>query len=170
MQTLLNDVRDILAATGHFRYIDEDWGQLDEYNPNPPTKWPCALVDIVEAKPTQAGNKTQLLQCNVLIRIAAYRLNPSSQGAPAAKRDKAEQLFSIAQGIFAQLHGWHKQGSNYGSLSRTGFRRMRRDDGIREYQVLFSTALKDNDASPQTTDRSPDVPETIMPKVTVLKL
>ena len=168
MRTLINDVRSILKNTGLFRYIDDDWGQLDDYSSHPPAKWPCALVDIVEATPEQLGRGVQSLDCSILIRVADLRMSNTSEQAPSQQKKQAAELFEIAQTIYAQLHGWHKADSNYGTLSRVGFRRMHRDDGIREYHILFRSLVRDVVAAIKTEDMSEDVKQgSIMPDLTV---
>lgn len=168
MRVLLNDIRDKLQATGLFRYIDDDWGQLDDYSSRPPAKWPCALVDIVEAKTEDLGRGVQSLDCSILIRVADLRISNTSEQAPSKQKEQAAELFEIAQTIFAQLHGWHMSDSNYGTLSRVGFRRMHRDDGIREYHILFRSLVRDVVAAIKTEDLSEDVKKgSIKPDLTV---
>jgi hypothetical protein len=168
MRTLLNDIRDKLNATNLFRYIDDDNGQLDDYAAYPPTKWPCALVDIIEAKPESLGRGVQNLDCTILIRVADLKLSNSSQQAPSGQKLKSAELFGIAHSVFAQLHGWHKEDSSYGTLSRSGFRRYHRDDGIREYHILFRSLVRDVVAAITTEDLSEMVPEDIRPEITIV--
>ena len=170
MQTLINDVRDQINSLNSFKYIDEDWGQLDDYSPHPPTKWPTALVDIIEAKPTNQGGHVQTLNITILVRVASMRLSPSSQGAKVSMRTKAEELFLTTQELHKKLHGWHKANSNYGTLSRIGFRRNHRIDGIREYQILYKTALKDATAYVEPTNLKEQVPNTIKIEISPEKL
>ena len=40
-QAFLN-LQEKLQELAELKYIDEDWGQLDAYSPNPPTKFPLA--------------------------------------------------------------------------------------------------------------------------------
>jgi hypothetical protein len=169
MRTLLNDIRDKLQTSALFKYIDDDWGQLDDYSVNPPTKWPCALVDIIDAKPQDLGRHVQLMECTILIRVADLRLSNSSQQAPKDQQTKSRDLFSIAQTIFSILHGWHKEGSAYGTISRIGLRRNHRDDGIREYHILFKSQMRDVAAAIVTDDLSELVKsEVITPKINLI--
>jgi hypothetical protein len=168
MQTLINDVRDRLEGMNIFKYISEDWGQLDDYSPNPPTKFPTALVDIVDAKTSETSDLIQLIDVTIMVRVAAIRLSPGSQGATAAQRAKFESVFGITTDVHTKLHGWHKAESTYGTLTRVGLRRAKRDDGIREYQLLFRTVLKDISARQATEDLSNQVPEIIKPIITVV--
>jgi len=169
MQTLVNDIRDRISSLNLFKYIDEDWGQLDDYSTNPPTKWPCALVDIVEAKPGNLGGLIQVVDITIMVRVAALRLSPGSQKATEAQRLHSEEVFGLCTTVHSKLHGWHSKedGTNYGTLTRTGLRRNKRDDGIREYQLLFTTALKDSSAQLAVTDLHAQVPSVIKPDVSL---
>lgn len=167
MRTLLNDVREKLNDLNLFRYIDDDWGQLDDYAQSPPTKWPCALVDIIDAKPQSLSRRVQNIECTILIRVADLRLSNSSQQAPKTQRNKYEELFNIMQTVFSRFHGWHAVGSAYGTLSRIGFRRNHRDDGVREYHILFRCVVKDTAAVTPIEDIANQVPDYIRPHVTV---
>lgn len=168
MITLIEDVRNRLSQIQGILYIDEDWGQLDEFSQNPPVRWPCALVDIINAEPSDVGNKVQLIDCTVLIRLADLRLNKTSQKAPEAGRNNANNFFGLAQTIFQHLHGWHNTNSHYNTLRRTGLKRVVRDDGIREYQIKFETVLTDVSAKTIITDHSNEVQTGIItPEVTV---
>ena len=157
MVTLIEDVRNRLTEIPGILYIDEDWGQLDEFSQNPPVRWPCALVDIVDAAPSNMGSKVQLIDCTVLIRLADTRLNKTSQKAPVGGRNNANSFFGLAQTVYQKLHGWHGTDSHYGTLARTGFKRVVRDDGIREYHLRFGTLLTDVVAQTPTTDYSGEV-------------
>lgn len=167
MHELIVDITDKIAGIGIFKYLSDDWGQLDDYAPSPPTKWPCCLIDIVEAKPESQGGHIQVMDCTVLIRVADLRTANSSRQAPDEQKNKHYNLLTICQTIYANLHGWHKPSSNYGTLSRTGFRRYHRDDGIREYHILFRTTVRDDAAKINTEDIHDMVPREVRPKVTV---
>lgn len=167
MQTLINDVRDKLDAMGVFRYIDEDWGQLDEFAQNPPVKWPLALVDVVDALPSNVGKNAQYNQVVLVVRVADQRLSNSSQQAPEGQRTAAEYALTLAQSVFANLHGWHKSGSTYSTLQRVRLQRIKRGDLIREYEIQFSSLVTDTDAAIVTTDMKAQVPSVIKPSVAI---
>lgn len=46
MKAILIAVQETLLTIPELRYVDEDWGQLDDYSPNPPTQFPLALIDV----------------------------------------------------------------------------------------------------------------------------
>jgi len=169
MQTLLDDVRDRIESLEVFRYIDEDWGQLDEFALNPPVKWPVALVDLVSATPSNVGSGGQINNVVLRVRVADQRLGNSSQQAPADQRTAAGSALRAAQLVFGALHGWHKVDSAYSTLQRIRLQRMPRGDSMREYAVDFSCQVPQTDAAVVTTDLSSQVPAKYKPSVTVIR-
>jgi len=148
MKDLINDIKDRLAATQPvIRYIDEDWGQLDNYAANPPAKWPCVLVDLLYVPWTNQGDLIQTGIAQVILRVADLRLSNSNIKAPASQRAKATGLLDILTSIHKKLHGWTADSMN-GPLSRISTKRIRRDDGIREYEMIYSVQLVDKSAQP----------------------
>jgi hypothetical protein len=147
MKDLLQAVQEKLVAITELKYIDEDWGQMDSYSPNPPAKFPCALIDITSLGFSNIGqDKTddpinrQLGDGTVTIIIANLKLSNTSQRAPQTQKDNAWNIWSIIEDIHKKLHGW-KPIENSGALMRTSLKRIRRDDGIQEYQVTYSISF-----------------------------
>lgn len=149
METLLTDVLDRLKdKVPALKYFDEDWGQLDYYYPHPPVKWPCVLVDATDANWSDEGRKIQTGLIQVKIRLADLRLNNTSGNAPQGQKDKAFAIFTIQKEIYKALHGW--TGSrHYSSLKRVRMGRVKREDGVRIYETIFTTQLKDASAADQ---------------------
>jgi hypothetical protein len=148
MEQIIDDVTTRLALkVPALKYIDEDWGQLDFYQPHPPVKWPCALVDVVSATWTNSGHLQQLGLLQVKVRIADLRLSNSSQRAPLTQKVAADSIFVLLRNVYIALHGF-TGGQNYSALIRTNNSRIRREDGVRIYEITFTTEMKDNSAMP----------------------
>jgi len=127
------------------KYIDEDWGQLDYYNPNQPVKWPCVLIDVNQVAWTNEGQHVQLGNASVSIRVADMRLSNSNIKAPQAQRTRAEGILDLLTCVHAALHGW--TGDNMNSpLTRLTTRKVNRDDGIREFEVIYVSQITDDSA------------------------
>jgi hypothetical protein len=147
IQLILDDVKNKLAAINELKYIDNDWGQLDGYSPNFPVKWPCALVDVSDARYSNIGKDTTMLPQNrqqgeiiLTITIATLRLSPSNQKAPAGKKPGANNIYLIIQTVHELLHGYSPT-PQAGLLIRTGMQRIRRDDGVHQYTIQYATAI-----------------------------
>jgi hypothetical protein len=148
MEAIINQITDHLeAAIPQLKYVDEDWGQLDYYSPNFPVKWPCALVDIQSATWDNLLKKVQHGLVQVSVKIADIKISNSSTKAPAGQRTKANSFFTLTQTVFKALHTWSGS-DDYSGLIRTAERRIKRDDGVKVYELIFTTQFKDTSAMP----------------------
>lgn len=146
IQLILENVKNKLAAIGDLKYIDNDWGQLDDYSPNFPVKWPCALVDVTDARYSNIGKDPSMLPANrqqaeiiLTITIATLRLSPSNQKALPKKPD-SNDIYLIIQTVHELLHGY-SPAPQAGLLIRQGMQRIRRDDGVHQYTIQYITAI-----------------------------
>ncbi|MEI6898275.1 MAG: hypothetical protein WCL00_00225 [Bacteroidota bacterium] len=152
MKVLIEDLKErLLQEVPAAKYIDEDWGQLDYYNPNQPVKWPCILLDITQIPWTNEGKHVQLGVAAVSIKVADMRLSNTNVKAPESQRTKAASFFDILDDIHKALHGW-TAGSQYGPLTRLMTRKIGRDDGIREFELIYATEITDDSAKIKTKD------------------
>ena len=160
MKQLISDIKARLAEkVTALRYIDEDWGQLDYYASDAPVKWPCALITITQAQWSNQGRLTQTGIADVSIRIADLKLSNTNPKASDSQRAAANTIFDVMKDSFASLHGWTASSAN-GPLTRTQTRKVNREDGIREFEVIYSVQLIDTDAKPVLT-AYPMTPEKI---------
>jgi hypothetical protein len=138
-----------LSAIAQIKYIDENWGQLEYYSQNPPVQWPCILTDITQVRFSELGNdrtKTpsnrQMGEYLLELNFAMPRLTNTSFKAPQGQKDAALVFFDILDLIHENLHGWSPipQASK---LIREGFLKVDRDDGIKQYRMLYSGSITD---------------------------
>lgn len=127
-------------------YANENEGQLEIF-PNPPVKWPCALIDLASGQFTSNSNdrtaQPQLRQQGVLqieITIANKKITNSSGFAPATQKDKAYSIWKYAEVVHKKLQGFRPM-PNSGALVRSGFTKVKRDDGIQEIRVIYTIGL-----------------------------
>lgn len=144
MKTFLESIQSKLAAITALKYIDEDWGQMDSYSPNPPAIFPCALIDITSLNFSNIGKDNtanpinrQMGEGTITIIIADIKLSNTSHRAPQSQKDNAWNIWTIIEDLHKAVHGW-KPIEQSGGLMRTGLKRIRRDDGIQEYQITYS--------------------------------
>ncbi|MBS7234264.1 hypothetical protein KHA90_25035, partial [Flavobacterium psychroterrae] len=140
----LEAVQNRLATITALKYIDEDWGQMDSYSPNPPAQFPCALIDITSLNFSNIGKDNtanppnrQLGEGTVTFIIANLKLTNTSHRAPQSQKDNAWTIWTIIDDLHKTIHGWKPIDAS-GALMRTNFKRIRRDDGIQEYQITYS--------------------------------
>ncbi|MBP4139639.1 hypothetical protein [Flavobacterium geliluteum] len=144
MKAFLQAIQTKLATIAALQYIDEDWGQMDSYSPNPPTKFPCALIDITSLNFSNIGKDNsanpinrQLADGTITFILADIKLSNTSHRAPQSQKDNAWTIWTIIEDLHKTVHGW-KPTEVSGALMRTGLKRIRRDDGIQEYQITYT--------------------------------
>lgn len=150
MKQLLTDILNrIKTDIPAIKYVDEDWGQLDNYSPNPPVQFPAAIVDCVNATYSNQGNLVQLGDVQVRIRIADLKLTNTSGRAPQTQRDNAFAIYNLLEEIHSKLHGWPTN-KHYTRLIRQSLKRTVRNDGMRVHELIYTTRITDTGAMPQT--------------------
>jgi len=144
---VLQNIQDKLAVIPALKYVDEDWGQLDDYSPNPPSQWPLALIDIGSLQYSDIGKdkaatpqNRQMATGTIVISIANLKLTNTSAKAPQTQKDKAWAIWDIVEAVHAKLHGVVIGGSA-GAMMRTAMRKVKRDDGIQEYEVTYTIGM-----------------------------
>ncbi len=147
MKTIINSIQEKLKEVTALQYIDEDWGQLDEYAERPPVKWPCAVIDMpsiafsnigIDKKATPINR--QQAETTVSITIANLRLTNSSNMAPAWQKQQAVSIWSTIEQVHEILQGFHPT-DNSGALIRIGLRRVERYDGVQQYRIDYSLGI-----------------------------
>ena len=147
MSEILLNIQSKLEALPGINYVDEDWGQLDDYGPQPPVKWPCCLIDFSGAQFTDIGiersNTPQNRQegaGSITLTFANLRTTNSSAKAPIGQKNVAWLLSGLMEDVHKVIHGF-KPALHSGSLMRSSFRRVKRDDGIQQYQVIYTLGV-----------------------------
>lgn len=128
-------------------YVNEDDGQLDDYSPNFPVKWPVCLIDISAASFSNIGNDKRQEPANrqeaetlITLNFASLKLTNTSGLAPVNQKNDAWSLHGIIEDAHKVIQGF-KPADNTGKLIRTSFRRIKRDDGVQQYQVVYSLGM-----------------------------
>lgn len=136
-------VIELLTTVTELKYVDQDWGQLDEYSQNPPVKWPCALVDVSSANYSNIGTdrgmvpkNRQMAECTLEVTVANLKLSSSSGRAPQGQRTHAANIKEIIEKVHQALHGVSTS-PKAGALIRQRYIRQRRDDGIQQYSIIY---------------------------------
>lgn len=147
MKQVLQNIQDILSTIPELKYIDEDWGQLDDYSPNPPIQFPLALIDIGNLQFSDIGRDAmanpknrQMATGTIVISIANLKLTNTSARAPQPHKDLAWSIWDIVQSVHEKLHGVKVEASA-GAMMRTAMRKLKRDDGIQEYEVIYTIGI-----------------------------
>ena len=136
------------AVEPNIKYLDEDWGQLDYYNDSPPVKWPCCLLELLQVPWSNQGRLVQDGLLNISVRVADIRQSNTSFSAPDNQKAKAAAIWMVLENIHIALHGWcPEDNSQFGILTRLSSRKVKRDDGIREFEVIYCCRVIDDSAT-----------------------
>lgn len=151
MEILLTDIQERLnSKVAALKYIDEDWGQLDDYSPNFPVQWPCCLVDCSNANYENMGKNVQLGLATIRLLIGNIKLTNSSQKAPAGQKLQNKSFRVLMTAIYTALQGWAGS-EGYSKLIRIREGRIKRNDGVKVHEMFFTVEIKDSSAMPTLT-------------------
>ena len=147
MEQIIQAVKSrITAQIPAFKYVDEEWGQLDYYSPNFPVKWPCALIDILSVNWENKGHLVQTGMAQLRVKVANLRITNSSTKAPQQQQDYNAAFYGLTAQLFKALHGFN--GNGFSALIRLSDRRLQRDDGVKLHEIIFITEITDRSAMP----------------------
>lgn len=149
MDTLLKDIQTRLVEIPALKYVDEDWGQLDLYGTHPPVQFPASTIDIVQGDFSNQGKLIQSGLIQVKVKIADQKLTNTSARAPQGQKDNAFAIYATIKLVHQKLHGW--AGSlHYSKLIRKSLRKYFTQDGLRIFEIIYTTELTDAGAMPAT--------------------
>jgi hypothetical protein len=96
-------------------WIDDDWGQADNYELRPEVDFPAALVSISYPNTDdlhEEGGGTQLVKAQVTIRLVFDGLmGETSVAAPDEVRAAALARYDVAEAVHAAMQGFDNAGS-----------------------------------------------------------
>lgn len=159
MKQIIQNVQDRLVQdVPALKYVDQDWGQMDFF-PNPPVKYPCALIDIQSAQYTNTGNFIQQGTAMIVIRLFDLKLSNSSQKAPDNQKENAKKIWQLIEDVNKAIHGQNFLQEGYGLPIREQMRRTKRNDGCYQTELYFSVQFTDTTTEPALTSVSSVKPE-----------
>lgn len=136
LKNLLLDVQDRLKEKVPELWTDKDWGQFQ--HPQPPVKFPCALIDIESVSFSSLARDGQMAEADIVLTIADQRLRATSVKAPG-RRD-GYFLLDMAESVHEALQSHHA--GWYAPLVRKSMRKVYVDNTSEVYSVVYSTAFK----------------------------
>lgn len=137
------------AACPSLKYKDLDWGQMDYFEGQPPVKFPCAVVDMREATCADEGAGTQRCIASIDVRMFTLPLSNSNPKAPVTQQAQALAIFDLHSEVHYALHGWCEANQEeWGVLTRIAYRKVKRQDNVREYIMSYKVEYVDNSTSP----------------------
>lgn len=149
MDDLIQDFQtQLMTLVPELKYIDEDWGQMDFYEKNPPVKFPCALIDIQSGQFTNEGQLQQQGVLMVAVKLYLLRLSNTSNAAPQSQKDNAKKGWAVYKKVNQALHGQDFLQEGFAAPIRQSMQRVKRDDGYYERDIIYSIGFIDNSCVP----------------------
>ncbi len=150
METIIKNIQEKLhSEVPELKYIDEDWGQLDEYAEHPPVKWPCALIDLPDIQFSNTGANRRKIPMHrqegngtISIDVANLKLTNSSHMAPAYQKEQARSIWNVVKKVHQVLQGF-RPSEHSGSMIRTSINRLNREDGVQIYRISYHIEVYD---------------------------
>lgn len=149
METIIKNTQTKLDEITDLKYVGEDTGQLDTYSPHFPVKFPCALIDISDVDFTNLGQDHTKRPMNrqtgnglIKITIANMKLGNTSFNAPIGQKNNGWSIWQIIDKVHKVLHG-SSVSVNSGKLIRSSMHRIKRDDGVQQYEMYYKLDFKD---------------------------
>ncbi|MBN8834584.1 MAG: hypothetical protein ABS68_00175 [Niastella sp. SCN 39-18] len=145
----------IKALVPEVRYINQDMGQLENYELRPAVSWPCLLIDVDDFKYSQVqGNTTQMAEGIVTLRLGLVQYTQSDNLVPDNIRPNALAYYEVEEKITQALHGWAPTG--WSRLMREKSGTEKRDDDIRVRVLQLSCACTYTVEKIKTKVETPD--------------
>lgn len=141
LQDIYLGVMDLLSQVPELKWIDQDYGQLDDPDVRPAVAFPCALIGTDLVRCQDIGMKKQKCPVQVNIKIGFNYAGESSAVTPLAVRDKALEYYRVLKSVYLKL-----QGARIGELTplkRASQVEASRPDRIKIVEMPFNTEFID---------------------------
>lgn len=145
-----------LMTVPDLRYIEQDLGQLENYDMRPAVSWPCALLEIDDFDFSDAENNlVQIAEGFLQVRIGLVKYTDSNNLTPANIRPNGYRYMEVADLVAKALHGWQPPGCT--RLIRRNAVTEKRDDDIRVKVLRFAFSYKEDLAQAKAIAPRPSV-------------
>jgi hypothetical protein len=136
MEEVIQSVMRLLSGVSGLKYIDKDWGQLDQTPPA--VKWPCALVDFQAVEFTGTGGGGQRARATIVITLANQRTVRTSVRSP--RREGQTELLRLIDDIHAALQ--YRTGDGvHTELNRTMLSRDTAESSNESYAIMYQCSF-----------------------------
>jgi hypothetical protein len=138
-----------LDTVKELKWIDQDLGQLENYDTRPAVAFPCALIDFTQANYSSLAELAQFGEFTVQIRLGFTPFSSANQNAPTSVREKALRYYDIEQKVFDALMGWHNDFTQpLVRVSAISEHRENDSMGLRVRVLTFTSSYQDESAQP----------------------
>lgn len=144
----------IQTSVPEVKWIDQDFGQLEQFDTRPPVNFPCVLIDFPMATYSGLSDLAQMADITVQLRIGFAPFSQGHSRAPEKVREEAVKYYEIEQKIFEAVQGWQTEFCqpliriNAGTEQRLSANDVADSIGLRVRVMNFSTQFEDHSNGP----------------------
>lgn len=139
MKTLYLKLIELLTDIPEIKYIDLNFGQLQEEKP--PLIYPAVLINIDASVTDDVQDVFQIMTGNFDLTLCVKMLNESNAASPVEVREKALEYFEISEKIYKKLQGF--QDSKFEAFSRRTVRDQQLRKGLKTTVQRFETSWRE---------------------------
>lgn len=162
MDIIFKEIRDaILAKVPAIRWVDMNEAQLEAFGQDAPVDYPCVLIDFPEARYSDTGQRQQLAEVVVSVRVAFRVYERFNALVPTSFQSAAFEHLAVIKQLGAALHGL--KGEQRSPLVRRTLRKNRESIDPKVYELSFECVKKDSDVG--RTDSRMGVPLNVIPSM-----
>ena len=141
MEAIYNAILAKLEEIPELKYSSEDWGQLNYYGNDCPVQFPCCVFDLNSATFSETG-KEQQGTLQIAFNVAHLRLTPNSARTSIKQKEHSWEVIHLVEAIHEKLKRYRPH-PQHGRLIRTGMRKIKRQDAIKQYEVIYTMSLNE---------------------------
>lgn len=153
-QAFLSLIARITEQVPEIKWIDQDFGQLENYTDRPAVQFPCVLIDFPDQHFKELGDGDQWGEVTIQLRIGFAAFSSANSAAPTSAQELALQYYEIENKLFAALNGWvplYNGAPISEPIIRTRAATEGREDTYRVRVNQYTTAYEDMGAMPVKT-------------------
>ncbi|MBP3762927.1 MAG: hypothetical protein J6I49_03490 [Bacteroidales bacterium] len=136
MKKIFLDIQKHLSdEVASLRYIDKNWGQLNE--PQPPVQFPCALLDVENIDYSQLTDRDRVANATLSVVIASQNMVRTSAKAPS--KEEAYAVIDTLEAVMEALEGFRIPDTTQ-ALTCTRLQRSYVDKNYSVYILTYTTA------------------------------
>jgi hypothetical protein len=143
MKQFLESTQTKVIEVSGLQYVDEDWGQLDNYTETSPIEWPCCLIDISNADFSDIGTDKEAVPQSRQEALGSITLTFADLKIieEGSLNVNAWSLQDLIEEVHGKIHGFTPVAGS-GKLIRKSLKRVKRDDGIQQYDVVYTIGMR----------------------------
>jgi hypothetical protein len=146
---LFTAIQDRLATIPEVKWIDQDLGQLEDYDTRPAVSFPCVLIDFNQTTFEQMQQNRQLANITITLRLGFPAMSYAANVAPLSVKEKALQYYELEQAIFEAIQDFDAGGLMQECTRVNVATEQRKGDNLRVRVMTFTSITEDTSAMPQ---------------------